>query len=174
MSNEEKFRETKPKNTKDIKVESKKERAVSLRDAMNRFFDEPFGSFSDWRLPESGWMPDFPRMVGRVFPKVDISETDSYIEVVADVPGVDADKIKVDIRNGVVTISGEEEYKEEKEGKKYFRYERRYGSFSRSVALPKLVDEERGTAEIKDGVLKITFPKSPEELRKSIKVEVKK
>ena len=174
MANETKKEESKEVDSqKAQKINVKKEKAP-IRNAVSRFFEEPFRGLPDWLIPNGGWMPDVSQVMGRVFPKVDISETDSMIEVVADVPGIDPEKIKADIRNGVLTISGEGEYEEEREGRMYHRYERRYGSFSRSIPLPKMVDEQKGHAEIKDGVLKVTFPKSPEELKKSIEVEVKK
>lgn len=145
-----------------------KDRSMSLREAMNRIFDEPF-------LPtfEGGWMPEFPRVV-RGFPRMDISETDKSLEVAADVPGINPEKINVDIRDGVLTISYEDVQEEEKKDKKYHRYERRSGSFSRSVALPKEVEEDKVQAEIKDGVLKVSFPKIPDLKKKSIHVEIKK
>ena len=169
MANNKEKKESKTKDSpKEHGGEFKKERSISFLEAFNRFFDEP------WMLPENGWIPDLPHMMNSNFPRVDISETESEVEVVVDVPGIDPGKIKVDIKNGVLTISGEDKYEDERKNKKYHRYERRYGSFSRSITLPKSVNEEGGRAEIKEGVLKVVFPKSIEESGKNIKIEMKK
>ena len=140
----------------------------SLRDTMNHIFDESFWSPFDRNIATN-----FPRgAMG--FPKVDIAETEKEIVVTANVPGVSPEDISVEVSDGILTISGQtnKEYKEEDGDKKYFRYERETGSFSRSFSLPNKVNEENIEAETKNGVLSVRLPKIKEE-KKKIQVKVK-
>ncbi len=91
-------------------------------------------------------------------PRVDIAEQDNAFEITAELAGVPKEDIKVSLNNNVLTISGER--KSEVEDKKHHRVERFYGSFSRSFSLPENVDESAIKAENKDGILKLTLPKS--------------
>lgn len=111
---------------------------------------------------------------GPTSPSIDLAETDREIEVKTDLPGIKADEVEIEIRNNVLTIHGE--HSEEKElkkgkGRKFHRVERRHGSFSRSVWLPCSVQEDKVTADLSEGVLTITLPKS--ETEKSHKIKVK-
>jgi len=141
---------------------------LSLRDAMNRLFDESFlDPFEDMNRFMSA-----PR--GASFPKVDISEDEKEITVRADVPGVDPDDIDIEIEGDHFSISGktEKESEEKDEEKKYYCYERQYGEFRRGFVLPSRVQEDKVSAKVKDGVLTVVLPK--EEKEKSRKVKVKK
>lgn len=97
---------------------------------------------------------------GEWAPRIDVSDSDESIVVRADLPGVKPDDIDIEVSDDTLTISGKhEEETEEKEGKRVIRRERRYGSFVRSIALPKGIKAEEITAESKDGVLELTIPK---------------
>lgn len=119
------------------------------------------------------------RALGRVatsFPKVDVSETDTEIKVVANIPGIDPEKVDVEIGDDYLSLSGKlEKEVEDKDAKgKVYRYEREYGEFRRSFTLPARVDKEKIVAKAKNGVLTLTLPKSEEEKHKKIKIEVEK
>jgi HSP20 family protein len=130
-----------------------------FRDMMNRFFDNKL-----WPSQSDDWS-----QFGK-FPQVDISETDQSVIVSADIPGIHPDEIDIDIHDGILTLSGSTESEDEDQGKKYYRYERRTGSFSRSFVLPTQVDEDRIEATAKHGVITITLPKIATKEKKKIKI----
>eukprot|EP00775_Hariotina_reticulata_P005766 gene5766-6006_t len=104
----------------------------------------------------------------------DIEESDKAFIITADVPGMSKDNIKLQVLENTLTISGErnEETREEGDKDKPARYERRFGSFSRSFTLPKNVDVEGISANAKDGVLTVTIPKVEEEKPKAKEIPV--
>jgi HSP20 family protein len=107
-------------------------------------------------------------------PEIDVIEDDNSIILEADVPGVDKENIELDIKDNVLTLKGtKKEIKREKDGKKFYRYERSTGSFSRSFMLPENIKKEEIEAEFDKGVLKITIPKMPKEVPKNIKINFK-
>ena len=105
-------------------------------------------------------------------PSLDISETDKAVEVTTDVPGYKSSEIQVEIGEGRLTISGERlaESKDVDE-RRFHHVERRLGQFSRSVALPCRVKEDKVQAELKDGVLSIILPKADESHRHKVIVK---
>ena len=111
-------------------------------------------------------------------PSIDlVREKDRYV-LRADVPGIKPDEIKIDVEDGVLTISGEHtEEKEEKEEKEkdkdYVRRERRYGSFSRSMTLPKGVEPDDIEATSKDGVLEVVIPAPKQEQKRAVTITPK-
>jgi HSP20 family protein len=119
---------------------------------------EPFAELGELRAR-------LDRMFGMAddrMPAIDIMRDDGNLVVRADAPGMKPDEVKIEIEDGILTLSGEhEESKNEKEGD-YVRRERSYGAFSRSLALPAGVDPGQVKAETKDGVVEVTIP-VPEE-----------
>jgi HSP20 family protein len=108
----------------------------------------PFGrSF----LPETGEGMELS-------PKVEVTRDDGHYVVTAEFPGMDREDIHVDVKDGMLTLSGEKkrEFEEEKEG--YHYSERSYGSFKRSFTLPPETPEEEIEAKLDKGVLKVTIP----------------
>jgi len=105
---------------------------------------------------------------GEAVPSLDLSETDGEVQLTVDVPGMKPEEIDIEVTGQTVRIRGE--HKEEK-GRTFHWIERRSGSFFRSVDLPCAVNDDKVVAEYKDGVLKVTLPKSEE--AKSHKVKVK-
>ncbi len=134
---------------------------AGLRDEMDEMFKSFFGTGS------------LQPMTPGTLPSIDMSETDKAVEIKTDVPGFQPDEIDIDIEDGMVTISGErsEEKEEKGDGRKYHRVERRSGSFSRMVRLPCSVNEDNVDAQLKDGVLTLTLPKSETAKRQKIKVK---
>ena len=105
-------------------------------------------------------------------PNVDISETDTAYLIKGEIPGVNKEDIKVNLEDGLLTMSGERKQEKEEKNKKFHRIERSYGSFMRSFRLPDNVDESAVKAEFKDGMLSITLPKSTQAKNKAINVSV--
>ncbi len=90
---------------------------------------------------------------------VDIREENDAYFVDAEVPGLAAKDVQVDVEKNVLTIRGERKVEKEEGEGKYKRIERRYGSFSRSFTLPETVDADNISADLKDGVLALRLPK---------------
>ena len=105
---------------------------------------------------------------------VDIREEDDAFYLDAEVPGMAADEIKVDIEKSVLTLSGERKVEKEETKEKYRRIERQYGSFTRSFSLPETVDTENIRADLKDGVLELRLPKKAAPSPRNISVNVGK
>ncbi len=105
-------------------------------------------------------------------PRVDIHETDDAYLLDLEIPGVPKDKVKVEVRNGTLTVSGERQ-PERKADKESYRLERHYGAFERTFSLGEAVDAARITAEYKDGVLTLTLPRAEKAKPREIAVEVK-
>jgi len=105
---------------------------------------------------------------------VDIREEDDAFYVDAEVPGLAAEDVKVDIEKNVLTLSGERKVvKEETEGT-FRRVERRYGSFTRSFTLPETVDTDNISADLKEGLLALRLPKKDAPTPRSISVNAAK
>lgn len=106
------------------------------------------------------------------YPSVDVAETERAFHIHAELPGVKKEDIKVNVNDGVLTLSGHRESKSEDKTKKYHRIERSYGSFSRSFALPDDVIPDKVEASFQDGVLEVDLPKSKEEKPKQVDVKI--
>jgi HSP20 family protein len=113
--------------------------------------------------------------LGTSIPAVNVKETNKHFELESAVPGFKKNDFKIDINNGILTISSEKkEEKEEKDGNKMTRREFEYSSFCRSFALPENVDDTAISAEYKDGLLKVEIPKkenSKSDKRKTINIK---
>jgi len=105
---------------------------------------------------------------------VDIREEDDAFYVDAEVPGLAAEDVKVDIEKNVLTLSGERKVEKEEVDGTYRRVERQYGSFTRSFTLPETVDTENITADLKEGVLALRLPKKDAPTPRSISVKTAK
>jgi HSP20 family protein len=92
-------------------------------------------------------------------PAVDAWETDEEVVYAFDLPGISEDKISIEFEDGSLTVSGERERTEEISEDRLYRYERRFGSFSRTIALPQGVSEDSIKADYKDGVLEVRVAK---------------
>ncbi len=103
-------------------------------------------------------------------PRIDMSETEDTYEVFVQIPGMKKDDISVDLENGVLTVSGERNFKNEEKGKRFHRVETQFGAFSRSIELPDNIDPESINAKYTDGILEISVNKSEESLKKRIEI----
>ncbi|MGD1049217.1 MAG: Hsp20/alpha crystallin family protein [Candidatus Krumholzibacteriaceae bacterium] len=106
-------------------------------------------------------------------PRVDIAENDGHYELTADLPGLKKDDIKIEIHDNTLTLRGEKKVEEEKKENNYRLAERYYGEFVRVFTLPENVNKDSIEAEFKDGVLKLTIPKTEQPKPKQIEVKVK-
>jgi HSP20 family protein len=133
---------------------------AALQNEMGRWMSQVAGVGS---LPGNGqsstWMP-----------AVDVWETDKEIVLSFDLPGIPEDKIAVELEDNVLTVSGERERIQEHSNDRFYRFERRYGSFSRSVTLPTGVNEDSIQADYSDGVLEVRVPKPEEQKPKRIQI----
>ena len=120
--------------------------------------DRVFGDLLDNR--ERGWTP-----------AIDVVRDNGNLVIRADVPGIKAEEVKIEVEDDILTVSGEHEEKKESKDKHFLRRERRYGSFSRSMALPAGVDAKKIKAKTHDGVVEVTIPlpKVPEKKKIEIK-----
>jgi HSP20 family protein len=130
----------------------------SLQSEMNRVFDAFFGGPANG-APARRWVPP-----------MDLVERDDHLVLRADLPGIEPDDVNIEIKDGVLTVSGERKAQHEDKADGYYRVERAYGAFSRSLSLPEGIDSDRVSADFTNGVLEVTIPK-PEE-RKPHRVEI--
>jgi HSP20 family protein len=110
---------------------------------------------------------------GMWFPRIEAFQEGDRFVVRADLPGVKKEDLEVNLTDDAITIRGErrEEHQEEREG--YFRSEREYGQFYRTIPLPEGVIPESAQATFRDGVLEITMQAAPAEANKGRKLEIK-
>jgi HSP20 family protein len=92
-------------------------------------------------------------------PAMDLVDTEDDLVLRADLPGMSEDDLRIEIKDGVLTIAGERRAEHEKRGEGFHRVERSFGSFSRSLSLPEGVNPKRVAADFKDGVLEVRIPK---------------
>jgi len=136
---------------------------VSLREAMDRLFEESFVRPGGRRLAPAGMET----------PAVDVYQTDDAVVVKSAIPGIKPEDIDISITGDTLTIRGETRVEEEVNEENYIRRERRYGSFCRSLALPLPVVTDKAEAEFENGVLTLTLPKAEEVKPKAIKIKAK-
>jgi HSP20 family protein len=139
---------------------------------------EPFGGLSSLRREMDQLFENFfergpVRAWERALePAVEVSDTKDNVVVKAQVPGMSKDNIQVNITDDTLTLKGEMKEEEKKEEKNYYRQEFRYGAFSRTITLPAAVQADKATAQLKDGILEISIPKSEETKVKQIPVQI--
>jgi HSP20 family protein len=105
-------------------------------------------------------------------PTVDLFEEKADVVVKAELPGVDKDNIQVNLTDHTLTIKGEKKKEEEVKEENYYRSERSYGSFFRTIDLPTDVHADKVKATFKNGVLEVRMPKTEEAKAKEVKVKV--
>jgi HSP20 family protein len=132
----------------------------SLQGDMNRLFDR----FCEGRTPNG--------MSRRWIPAMDLVETDDHLVLRGDLPGMTEDDIDIEIKDSVLTVSGERKAEHEDKGEGYHRVERAFGRFSRSLSLPQGIDPDKVEAQFDKGVLEVRIPKPAE--AKPTRVEIGK
>ncbi|HEY7553391.1 MAG TPA: Hsp20/alpha crystallin family protein [Candidatus Binatia bacterium] len=105
-------------------------------------------------------------------PALDVFEEKDELVVKAELPGMEKDNVEVNLTDHTLTIKGEKKKEEEVKEEKYYRSERSYGSFVRTLQLPADVQADKVKASFKNGVLEVRLPKTEEAKAKEIKVKV--
>ena len=136
---------------------------------MDRMMDDFFGRRMRPWLPER-WLRGGDTEI--TTPAVDVYEEKDEIVVKAELPGMEKNDIEVNISDSELTLKGEKKKEEKIEEEDYFRCERSYGSFVRSVELPTGVQADKVKASFKNGILEVRLPKTEEAKTKEIKVKV--
>jgi HSP20 family protein len=137
--------------------------AVTLRDAMDRLFDEAFTR--PWGLTDGGRYA--------AAPSLDLYETENDVVIKAALPGMKAEDVDINVTGEMLTIKGETKAENEVKERAYHIREQRWGTFERSVVLPTTVLSDKAKAEFEDGILTITLPKAEEVKPKTISVKAK-
>jgi HSP20 family protein len=143
-----------------VRFEPFRERAA-LQNEMGRWMNQVLGSQPPGNGSGGGssWLP-----------AVDVWETDSELVLSFDLPGIAEDEIDVELDDSVLTVTGRRERAHESSGDRFYRFERRFGTFSRSVTLPPGIDEGSIKADYSNGVLEVRVPKPEESKPKRIQV----
>lgn len=137
---------------------------MGIQGEMNRVFDNFFGT---------------PRRVekdDRVLywtPRVDVEEADDQFVVTAELPGLNKDDVKIEVKDRMLTFTGEKKTENDKKDRNIHLYERTYGKFCRTFTLPDNVDVDKIEAGFKDGILHIDIPKTEETKPRQVEVQVK-
>jgi HSP20 family protein len=136
---------------------------------------EPFRELAAFQNEMSRWMNGLLEGPGRVtqswVPALDVWETDSEVVYAFDLPGIPEDKISIEVKDDTLTVSAEREKTGEVSDENFYRFERRYGTFSRGVGLPQGVDQDKIQARYENGVLEVRVPKPEEQKPKRIPLE---
>ena len=135
-----------------------------LRQEMNTLFDNFFRGFE---------IEPFKGRFSAFSPSIDVKESDKEITVAAELPGMDDKDIEISLTKDSLSIKGQKKEEKEDKGKDYYRMERSYGSFSRSIALPSEIDMDKVKAEFKKGLLTVTLPKTAKAIKETKKIPVK-
>jgi len=139
---------------------------------------DPFAGLAELQEEMNRWFDTSLRRLGRgefygnFLPAVDVvEEKDNYL-VNVELPGLTKDDVSVTLQDNYLTIKGEKKYEAEKKDAHYYRRERMYGAFSRTIELPSTVDAKKIEAQFKNGVLSVRLPKTEEAKPKQIEVKV--
>jgi HSP20 family protein len=129
---------------------------ASLQNEMSRFMN---GLFEGNGQATQSWVPT-----------VDVWETDNEIVYAFDLPGIPEDKISVELDEGALTITAEREREQKVEDGRFYRFERRFGTFTRTIGLPQGVTDKDVTAKYEHGVLQVHVAKPEQPKPKKIEV----
>lgn len=148
--------------------------------AVRREYDEPLMAFQnemnhliDHFFTDPFDLAPFAARLTDFSPRVDVSETDAAIKVVADLPGLDEKDIQVSLEHDNLIISGEKKSDVEEKGKNFHRIERSFGSFQRVIPLDTEIEGDKVEAEFKKGVLTVTLPKPAAAVKAAKKINIK-
>lgn len=120
---------------------------TALRDEMNRLFTRSLGESSGG----AAWTP-----------AMDVFDAEDAVVLKAELPGLSPDDVEIEVDDNVLTVKGERRFQDTVEEGRYYRLERAYGQFSRSLTLPQGVKADEITADFDNGVLHVRVPKADE------------
>ena len=135
----------------------------NLHDNMNHMFNEFFRDFGMTHFSDSLSFS----------PQVDVEETDKEIKIQAELPGMDEKDIELSLTENMISIIGEKKMEREEKKGNYHSLERSYGSFHRNIPLPCEIEKDKVEAVYKNGVLKITLPKTEAAQKKIHQIKIK-
>jgi HSP20 family protein len=147
----------------------------SLHKDMDRLFED-FWRGSGRHSPMTTHWPSMmatPWAHGEVTPRVDETEDEKAFHIQVELPGMDKEDVDITMANGLLTIRGEKKREEEEKGKDFYRKERSFGAFRRSLPIPADVDESKIDASFTKGVLYIELPKTEEARKKITHIDIK-
>jgi HSP20 family protein len=131
---------------------------VNIQDEINRVFDDV------WRGARG-------RGAGAWYPSVDLMENPEEFKLVAELPGLTKDDVKITLSENLLTLQGEKKAEREEKNENWHHVERSYGKFERSFQLTSAVDPAKVTAKFKDGVLSVVLPKSEDSRSRDIQIQ---
>src|SRR6185312_2873399 len=137
---------------------------ASLR-RLNTILDDAFSTWP-FQSQENG------ALTSSWIPACDVFEDQDAVKIVAEVPGVRPEDVKISLENNLLTIRGEKKQQAEEKSERVHRYERTYGSFERAFSLPTSVDPEKIEASYANGILTVTIPKAERARPREIPVKV--
>jgi HSP20 family protein len=138
---------------------------LSLHREVNRLFDDVFRGF-DGRLPALGRFS----LGGGGWPSVEVSDGEKEIRVTAEVPGLEEKDVEVLLEDGVLSLKGEKRSETEDKDRQFS--ERFYGRFERRIPLGYEVEEDKVSADFKNGVLTVTLPKTEKAQTKAKRIAI--
>ncbi|HKI97012.1 MAG TPA: Hsp20/alpha crystallin family protein [bacterium] len=143
---------------------------TQLQRRMSQMFDDVFGHRgSFWNLPtlDSGpdWLADFN-------PRMDVTDDPAELTITVEIPGIEEKDIDVSLTDNLLTIKGEKHAESEEKGKDFLRRERSYGTFRRSMRVGPEIDASKVDATFKNGVLRVTLPKTPAAQKAARKIPI--
>jgi len=136
----------------------------TMQSEMNRLFN----TFFDSPTPNGGGRA----VARRWIPAMDLVETGEHFVLRADLPGLSESDVKIELEDNVLTIAGERKAEHEEQGEGYYRLERSFGSFSRSLTLPEGVDAEGIKASFDSGVLTVQIPKPEQQKPRKVQISL--
>lgn len=163
------------KEVKDIKPVVRRRAEIEPRrfSDIEKIFEDWLEDFWSRPVPRL-WRPDLwrlpPTSLGA--PALDVYEEKDDLIVKAEIPGLTKDEIDISLEENTLTIKGEKKKEEEVKEDDYYRCERTFGAFSRSIELPMNVKPDKVNAAFKNGVLEIRLPKAEQAKKNVVKVKV--
>ncbi len=137
----------------------------TMQNEMNRLFN----TFFDSPSPSNGGGQTVAR---RWIPAMDVVETQDHFVLRADLPGLSENDVKIELEDNVLTVSGERKSEHEQQSEGYFRVERSFGAFSRSLTLPEGVDADGIEASFNNGVLEVRIPKPEQHKPRKVQISL--
>jgi HSP20 family protein len=131
--------------------------------SMDDQFNRLWRGLAEGRGRQESWLP-----------AVDVFDQTDAVVLKAELAGMDPDDIEISVEDNVLTIKGERKFEEKVDDERYYRIERRFGSFQRSLALPQGVKADDISASYDDGILAVRVPKAEEEKPRKITVQARK
>jgi len=147
----------------------------SLHKDMDRLFEDFWKGSGRHSMMTAPWqsMMGQPMEYSAVMPRVDETEDEKAFHIHVELPGMDQEDVDITLSNGMLTIRGEKKREEEEKGKDFYRKERSFGAFRRTLPIPSEVDEKGIEASFKKGILYIELPKTEAARKKVTHIDVK-